>query len=349
MYQVSFISDFEVFLSRRCAYSCGYCNFPQTPSSTPPSRKSLRALMQTAGKLGAHQMTLSAGEGIDQWDEITSASRYYGYRGWYDYIRGVCQFVLQRNGNTLFFPVLDIGPIPWPEMRRMRDSVSAVRLMLDSVDPRLMTEPAHRGSPRKFLDRRLPALETVCSANIPLVTGILVGIGECEDSWGHAARLVSDLHSRHGNVQSFAVKPYAPAPYSPMANVPEVDDRTYLNALRHVRNNLHDGITLCAEIGTRLALLPEVAAMGVTDIGTVCLGTSDRLNIDTRSAVQELMENPDGVQLVQRMTLADDFAARKALPEAIAANVRRFGHVLARSRGLDRIVPSAEPGANAER
>ena len=179
-------------------------------------------------------------------------------------------------------------------------------------------------------------------------TGILVGIGESEESWGHAARLVSDLHSHHGNVQSFVVKPYAPMPYSPMANVPEVDDRTYLNAIRNVRNSLHDGISLCAEVGTRLSLLPTVAAMGITDIGTVSLGNSDRLNIDTRSAVQELIESPTEVQLVQRMTLAEEFASRRALPEAIAANVRRFGHVISRSRGLDPVMPPGEDGRDTQ-
>ena len=48
------------------------------------------------------------------------------------------------------------------------------------------------------------------------------------------------------------------------------------------------------------------------------------------------------------MTLAEEFASRRALPEAIAANVRRFGHVISRSRGLDPVMPPGEDGRDTQ-
>ncbi|PKO19357.1 hypothetical protein CVU37_03975 [candidate division BRC1 bacterium HGW-BRC1-1] len=338
--EITFISDYRVYLSRRCAHRCGYCNFQQTPANLPPSRKAVRALLHTAGRIGAHQITLTSGEGIDQWDEISSACRYMGYRGWYDYVHAMARFVLQQRGHHLFFPSLDVGAMPWHELRKMRDAVANVRMMLHSIDNNLQTEIAHRDAPHKCLERRLAALEEMASVGIPMVTGIQVGIGESEETWGQTARIVSDIHRRHGSIQNFVVSPFEPQPYSLMAAYPPVSAEVFLRAVRTVRDNLHSSILLSPEIGRSIELLPDLDQMGISDIGSVTLGNSEHLDLDIRSAIHHIMIDPSGVDLKQRMALCEDFIARRALPEDLTNNIQRFSRFMEQTRGLDHQRPT---------
>lgn len=304
----------------------------------------MRALLHTAGQIGAHQVTLTSGEGIDQWDEISSACRYLGYRGWYDYVHAMALFVLQQRGHHLFFPSLDVGAMPWHELRKMRNVVANVRMMLHSIDNNLQTEIAHRDAPHKCLERRLASLEEMASVGIPMVTGIHVGIGECEETWGQTARIVSDIHRRHGSIQNFVVLPFEPQPYSLMAAYPPVAPELFLRAVRTVRDNLHPSIVLSPEIGLRLELLPDLDQLGITDIGSVTLGTSEHLDLDTRSAIHHIIIDPSGVDLEQRMALCDDLIARRNLPDDLANNVQRFARFMAQTHGLDRIRPADNQG-----
>ena len=297
-------------------------------------------MLHTAGQIGAHQITLSSGEGIDQWDEISSACRYLGYQGWYDYVHAMALFVLQQRGHHLFFPSLDVGAMPWHELRKMRNAVASVRLMLHSIDNKLQTEIAHRDSPHKCLERRLAALEEMASVGIPMVTGIQIGIGESEETWGQTARIVSDIHRRHGSIQNFVVFPFEPQPYSLMASFPPVTADLFLRAVRTVRDNLHPSILLSPEIGMRLELLPDLDQLGITDIGSITLGNSEHLDLDTRSAVHHIMIDPSGVDLEQRMAVCKDFIARRALPEDLANNIQRFERFMEQTRGLDRQRPT---------
>ncbi len=297
-------------------------------------------MLHTAGQIGAHQITLTAGEGIDQWDEISSACRYLGYRGWYDYVHTMALFAMQQRGHHLFFPSLDVGAMPWHELRKMRDAVANARLMLHSIDNNLQTEIAHRDAPHKCLERRLAALEEMASVGIPMVTGIHVGIGESEETWGQTARIVSDIHRRHGSIQNFVVLPFEPQPYSLMAAFPPVTAEVFLRAVRTVRDNLHPSIMLSPEIGMRLELLPDLDQLGVSDIGSVTLGNSEHLALDTRSAIQHIMIDPSGLDLSQRMAITEDFIARRALPDDLANNIQRFSRFMEQTRGLDRQRPT---------
>lgn len=98
----------------------------------------------------------------------------------------------------------------------MRDAVANVRLMLHSIDNNLQTEIAHRDSPHKCLERRLAAWKKWRLSEFD-------GYRNPDRHWGvrgnlgQTARIVSDIHRRHGSIQNFVVLPFEPQPYSLMA------------------------------------------------------------------------------------------------------------------------------------
>lgn len=313
---LAYTADFQIILSRRCNYGCGYCNFPNTPSSPLLPQKQVRRLLRTAARLGAHQVTLSAGEDIDELPEIVSTCRYYGFRSWFEYLRFVCQSILQCNGRQFLFPQLDVGRVPYAELRRLRSFLPVAKLILPSADPTLERKKAHHAAPHKRLDYRLGVLEDFGRVGVAAVTGIIIGIGEKPDSWGEAARAVSAVNRRFGHIQGFSIEPFEPVEFSPMRSVPPVADDVLLTAVEEVRRNLDPSIVLSAGIGSRLRLAADVAKLGVQDIGPVCLGTSDKIFFDVPAHLAEARGELErlNVQLVERLPFVGPFMQAAEVP-----------------------------------
>jgi FO synthase len=323
---VTYIPEFQVILTRRCVYACGYCSYPNTPALLPPSKKQMLRVLRTAGRLQALQITLTSGEGVEGLPEITSVIRYYGFNSWCDYVRAQCDFILQRNGRTLFFPQVDIGPLSYTDVRRMKPVLSIARLMLNSADNSLLDTVAHRYAPQKALNRRLSALEELGVARIPTVTGITVGIGESPKSWGNAAECVSALNRRYGNILSFEMEPFYPQRFSVMENRAPVSDELFLQAVSDVRSCLDSSITLSVRLQDRLHLVPEVVEKGATDIGPVCLGSSEHIHFETQASLSQAKDRfqAEGLSLVPRIPFDSSFLRRCPLPVSVQANVDRY-------------------------
>lgn len=326
---LTYVSDFQVFLTHRCAYECGYCSLPNTPGEPLPSKKQVQRLLRTASRLGAHQITLCAGEGVDELPEIVSTCRYYGFSGWFDYLRAISQAILQRNGHQLFFPVLDVGPIPYAELRRLQPVVPLVRLMLDSADDSLQSKPAHMNAANKTVQQRLAALEDLGKIGIPTVTGIWIGIGESPDSWVRAAKLISQANQSHGHIQSFAVKPFHPVPFSKFSRRAPVTDEVFLEALRVIRKHLDKRIAISAEVNSRGHLILPAAGEGVTDFGNMRFGSSEHINFEMHGMIETLRQDAqkNSLRFCERMPFFESFLRRRELPEPIQHNVSRFRRV----------------------
>ncbi len=330
MVTVVFTPAYQVYLTRRCAFACSYCNFPNVPSPLPPSPKAFRTFLRTAQRLGAWQVTLTSGEGIARVPEIESAMRYYGFPGWFDYIYELCRLTLEAKGRQPLIPVLDIGSIPVKELRRLAPVVPLMRLMLDSVDPALVST-IHSRAPQKNPLLRTLALNDIGRAGIPLNTGIRVGIGESPDSWAEAARIANEIHQRHGNVMAFHVIPFMPDPYSPMEKNPPVPAEVFNHAIKTVRQHLSSDITVVAEVFHRLALAPEAVVSGAFDLGPIFLANNERFDVDMLNAVNGVSELLGKIHIDVKCVpvIRESFASIYNLPPLVRSNLARF------QQGLD--------------
>jgi 7,8-didemethyl-8-hydroxy-5-deazariboflavin synthase CofG subunit len=310
---ITYVPDFQVILTRRCLYRCGYCNFPHTPSPPPPSRKVMAGYIRTAARLGARQLTMTAGEGIDNHPEIVSACRYLGFKGWYDYLAGLCRQITENPRGGPLYPVLDVGPVPLPELRRLIAVLPSMRILLHSGDPALLGREAHAGAPHKRLERRLAALEDCGRIGISTVTGLTIGIGESRESWARAARAVSDLHARFGHIRAFVLRPFFPERFSPMRMWAPVTDETLLEAVRAVRATLHPDILLSLELQQRLHLICDAVRAGVGDLGPFRLGDGRGINFDLYHGLDGLRADlaSAGIRLTERLPFVERFLSVK--------------------------------------
>jgi 7,8-didemethyl-8-hydroxy-5-deazariboflavin synthase CofG subunit len=322
---VSYVPTYRVVLTRRCAYACGYCDFTNRPSPTPPSLKTLRAQLGLAQKLGVRQVTLTAGEGIAELPEIVSVCRYYGYASWADYLKAVLHTILNHPNGRPVIPVLEVGSLPFVELQQMRQYLPAVRFLLHAADDALQYRVAHMHAPHKALAPRLEMLEKLGKLNIPTITGLTIGIGESRESWARAAAVVNAHHERYHHILQFVLIPFHPARRSRMENFPPVADETFLDACREVRRVLAPSIHLSAEIEHRLPLVADLVREGITDLGEIRFGETDSIHVDLPATLETLRAElrPAGIRLRERSTLSNGILRKGILPRPVADAVER--------------------------
>lgn len=325
MVTVVFTPAYQVYLSRRCAFACDYCNFPHLPSPLPPSLKTFRTFLRTAQRLGAWQVDITSGEGTDHTREIESLMRYYGFSSWYDYIYELCRLTLEAKGRQPLSPVLDVGPLPTRELKKLAPVVPVIRLLLDSADPEL-SSTVHSQAPQKSPVLRTLALNDIGKAGIAISTGIRVGIGESPESWVEAVSTVNRVHERYGNVMSFHVVPFVPQQFSRMADNPPISNDLYRNAIRVVRQHLHQDISLVGEVFQRLALAPEAVISGAFDLGPIRIADNERFDVDMLNAVNGVRDLLTKIHVEMKCVpvVREEYKTNHHFPPLVEANLQRF-------------------------
>ncbi len=321
---IKYVPTFELVLTRRCAYECGYCNFTNRPSPLPPSRKVVRRLLRLAKHLDVNQVTLAAGEGIADLPEIVRVYRYYGFSSWAEYLADTLRTVMDSDGRPLV-PVLDVGAIGFVELQKLRGILPAMRLMLESADDRLLYRAAHRNAPHKSFAARLRAIETAGRLGVPVITGILVGIGEHPSTWMKAAEAVAKMHEKYHNIQEFVLVPFAPSPRTPMELHSPPSRETFVQACMDVRNVLDGKVIVSAEVGGRLDFVAPAVRAGIRDLGEIRFATSERVDTELASALADIGESlrEQGFKLASRQTLVNGMRRRGILPTEIVELLRR--------------------------
>ncbi|MBX7243990.1 MAG: radical SAM protein [Candidatus Sumerlaeaceae bacterium] len=329
MQSLTYIPDFQIVLTRRCAFDCGYCNFRRTATPVLPSKKQIVRLMQTARRLGAREITLVGGEGIAHLQEIVSTARYYGFASWFDYVKFVCETILDaggpQQGRRPLLPRLEMGPVSLTDLVKLKPFLPVMTLLIHSADDGLQSRPAHAHAPQKTLSQRLAALELPGQLGIPTITGIMVGIGEERGSWERAAQAVTNLNKRMGHIQNFVIRPFYPLPYSAMAKQAPVSDEVLIDAVGVVRGVLDKKIMLTVELQHRPHLAAAAAKAGADDLGRFFLGDSDRLHFEMPESIEKMIADAraEGIEITERMPLTDNFIRRRELPQAVSMALAR--------------------------
>lgn len=322
---VTYVPSFELVLTRRCAYACGYCYFLGRPSPLPPSRKAAARLVRLASRLGVNQITLSAGEGIAELPEIHRVCRYYGHATWFDFLRDLLSMIVQLRGVRPLVPVLEVGALGFVDLHKMRAHLPALRIMIDSADDRLQYRVSHREAPHKTLEARLAAIECAGRVGVPVITGILVGIGEHPSSWAEAAQAVRSLQERYQHIQEFVIVPFEPMPRTPMELHPAPSDEIVIQACSTVKRILEGCVPVGAEIGRRLHLALPLLEVGIRDFGEIRLGSSEHVATELSAALDELSHElqAKGWLLRPRQTLVNGLVQRRVLPTPVMELLHR--------------------------
>jgi FO synthase len=88
-----------------------------------------------------------------------------------------------------------------------------------------LMETVHAGSPTKYPAARLATIEAAGELKIPFTSGILVGIGESEESRVESLEALARVHERHGHLQEVILQNFVPHPRYYGAEVADIADQ----------------------------------------------------------------------------------------------------------------------------
>jgi len=218
--RVTFSRNFTLSLSRTCQCYCKYCAFA-THQAHVHAPEEVEAILDEALKRNAKELLVLTGERPEVNPIVAERLKAWGHEDFTSYVVWACERAMERG----MLPHTNIGVLDKRDLARLREVTASQGLMLESVDERLM-ETVHAGSPTKHPDARLATIEAAGELKIPFTSGILVGIGESEESRVESLEALAASHARHGHLQEVILQNFVPHPRYYGAEVADIAKAT---------------------------------------------------------------------------------------------------------------------------
>ncbi|HSS32176.1 MAG TPA: 5-amino-6-(D-ribitylamino)uracil--L-tyrosine 4-hydroxyphenyl transferase CofH [Solirubrobacterales bacterium] len=218
MRRVTFSRNFTLSLSRTCQCYCKYCAFA-THQAHLHAPADVERILDEALKRNAKELLVLTGERPEVNPVVAERLAAWGHEDFTGYVVWACERALERG----MLPHTNLGALSKRDLARLREVTASQGLMLESVDESLM-DSVHAGSPTKHPKARLATIEAAGELKIPFTSGILVGIGESEDSRVESLEALARVNERYGHIQEVILQNFVPHPRYYGAEVAEIAD-----------------------------------------------------------------------------------------------------------------------------
>ncbi len=288
--KVTYSPAYTLVPTYECFNRCTYCNFRTDPGKdTWLSLEKAKSILQSLQTTGTCEILILSGE-----IHPHSPRR----QAWFERIYKLSELALLMG----FLPHTNAGPLSRAEMERLKSVNVSMGLMLEQLTPKLL-ETVHRYAPSKHPQVRLQQLEWAGELQIPLTTGLLLGIGETQTDWWDTLEAIASIHRRWGHIQEVILQPHSPGEQQSF-NAPPFDSSQLPQLVAKARAILPD--TIAIQIPPNLIAQPTILldclAAGATDLGGIV--PKDEVNPDylhlTQSHLQEILTS-QGWQLIPRL------------------------------------------------
>lgn len=186
-------------LTHDCPWLCAYCGF-RTEREGLVKEAEVEAVLAAGRAQGALEVLLISGEHPGVLPHIGRELRERGYRDFVDFAVAMARRVVEAgmlgHGNY--------GALSIRQLERLRPWHVSMGLMLENV----VDDPAV--APEKRAAGRLATIEAAGKLRIPFTTGILIGLGESEESRVRSLEALAELHHRYGHLQELLIQNFVP-------------------------------------------------------------------------------------------------------------------------------------------
>jgi len=221
--RVSYSRKVFIPLTNMCRNRCGYCGFRKDP--TNPAAKiilpdEVLKIAKLGDEVGCKEALFMLGERPESvHPEAGARLRRLGYLATVDYLRDMCEMVLNKTG---LLPHSNPGILAKMDLASLKDVNASMGLMLENSSERLCKKGGpHEHSPGKNPKSRLRTIEAAGELKIPFTTGILIGIGETLEERVDSLFKLRQLHNRYRHLQELIIQNFQPQPLTPMEKVSE--------------------------------------------------------------------------------------------------------------------------------
>ncbi len=315
-HRVSYSRKVFIPLTELCRDVCHYCTYAKTPKRIAQPYLSPEQVLRIAraGQLqGCKEALFTLGDKPElRYQAARDALAELGYASTVEYIAAMAKLVLDETG---LLPHLNPGVLDPDDYRLLRPVAPSMGIMLESAAPRLCERGGpHFGSPDKHPDVRLQAIANAGKANIPLTTGILIGIGETRDERLESLLAIEAQHQLYGHIQEIIVQNFVPKPGTKMHAAPEPAFEELLWTIAAARLIFGPGMSIQAPPNLNTGRLAALLGAGINDWGGVSPVTPDHVNPESpwpeldRLAAETAAA---GHQLVERLTIYPEFIAER--------------------------------------
>lgn len=305
----------KVFLpvTRLCRDVCHYCTFSRQSPSVHTAYLTLDEMLETArtgARMGCKEALLTLGEKPElRYPAAREALDRLGFETTIDYVVHVAEAVFKETG---LLPHVNAGCLSDEEVTKLRRVAPSMGIMLESASDRLCQRGMpHFGSPDKIPAARLATLEAAGRQNVPMTSGVLIGIGETRRERVEALLALRDIHARYGNLQEIIVQNFRAKLGTPMADAtePGLDDLCWTIAVARIIFGSDMGIQAPPNLSP--GVLRTLLEAGINDWGGVSPLTADFVNPEApwphlEELTKETLSN--GKYLQERLTIYPRYA-----------------------------------------
>lgn len=341
-------------LTQLCRDVCHYCTFAKTPGRLAQAFLSADEALEIVSRgaaAGCKEVLFTLGDKPElRYKRAREALHEMGYATTLAYLEYVAGRVLKETG---LLPHLNPGLLEREDFARLRTVAPSMGLMLESASPRLGQRGGpHFGSPDKVPARRLATLRTAGSMQVPMTSGILIGIGETRSERIEALLALRAIDREFGHLQEIIVQNFRAKPGTKMHAAPEpaMDELCWTIAV--ARLIFGPAMSIQAPPNLYTGDLTELVRAGINDWGGVSPVTPDHVNPEAPwphlDALNDETERA-GFDLVERLTVYPRYIESRGkwiAPEVSGAVLR-----LSDGAGLARVgqwSPGATLPADAE-
>jgi 7,8-didemethyl-8-hydroxy-5-deazariboflavin synthase CofG subunit len=200
-----------------CRDTCSYCTYKSEPGQAKVSmmsKKDIVTLVDIAKKYHCTEALFVTGERPEQ--------KYQEARDWLKENRfsSTVEYLVEASEIALrggIFPHTNAGNLTKDEMRQLKKTNVSLGLMLENTSERLTEEGMpHQFAPSKNPRARTKVLQNAGELNIPMTTGLLVGIGENPHELIDSIYTIKEIHDQYQNIQEVILQNFQPKHDTPM-------------------------------------------------------------------------------------------------------------------------------------
>ncbi len=180
-------------LTRACGAHCAYCTF-KTSDTHLLTFDEIESLLRTHVNTGISEVLLSSGQALGSVPEVERQWTDQGYASFAHYVRDIEHLILENQ----LLPSLDIGPMTYAELELIAPYTVSVSLLLENVNNAFMKTLQKN----KSIDAKIETLSDAGLLQIPVSTGILIGLGESVSDLRATLDVIAELHGKYRHVQT---------------------------------------------------------------------------------------------------------------------------------------------------
>ena len=214
-----------------CRDTCSYCTYKSEPGDEKlslMSRQDIKNMLTLAKKYRCVEALFVTGERPEQrYQEAKEWLKKNGFASTPEYLTHASEMALEAG----LFPHTNAGNLTFQELKELKKTNVSMGLMLENVSERLTEKNMpHYMAASKRPQERIQVLENAGVLQIPMTTGILVGIGETPEEIIESIFAIKKIHDKYGNIQEVILQNFQPKHDTKMKDFPAAPE-TYFKII----------------------------------------------------------------------------------------------------------------------